>query len=859
MKLISCHIENYGKISNTDINFNEKLTSICEANGYGKTTLASFLKAMFYGLDSDRANSSFNERRHFNPFGGGNFGGTVTFSWQGKTFKVERYFDEKSEVKDTVAVYCNGIYSPEFAEGLGEGIFGIDRQSFERTVFISSAEIEISSTSSINTKLNNFIEGGDDDTNLEAALARLEAKSKEYKKSRQGSDLITLENQKINNLSESISNLEAISSWLPAKYARLDEINRTIKQLNEKITEAQSVNGLVKDWEHYDSLAADAEKTQAAIAEIEGRYPYGMPSWEELERLSVALGRDKTLKAQGHNKQFTEEDGAKFSALIPKFEGGVPTDSELAGIERKIAQSDELSFKINSLNSIRPTETEGILRQKFAHHSPSQEEVAGLERLEQKYKEAEKHHAELPDFINSPAYIPASTQKSSPKLFIILAAISALLLVGGIAAIFFQTIVGAILLALGGVGLIADGFLYLNKKTNSRAPAQTELIQTENPQKAEAAKVKDGILNEIQATIMPYGYTLNSGVAFAVASFKQDIKSYSEIVQTAEDNARKLGQYTDEKQSLDSEISAFFTKYGVQGESFAGKLSALRLDILAFNSLKNRRQTSAENEGRLQQQITENRIYIDSFCQKYRIDPEIVESKLKVIEGDCNILKNAKAALGEQRERTEAFMQQKHLNSRPDEELIDVKALNEQLIAEQDSKNSLFTEITGDEYEVDKLDDLKNELAEAKQRLEEYKATYALLVKTMDSLKQADGNLKDKYVKPIKDKFLYYSALLEKTLGEKVTMGANFEIRYEFSGKERSEKHLSSGQRSICALCFRLALIDNMYAEEKPFLILDDPFASLDEEHIKKVKVLLSELSKKLQIIYLVCHNSRAL
>ena len=96
MKLISCHIENYGKISNTDINFSEEITSICEVNGFGKTTLASFLKAMFYGLDSDRSNSGFNERRHFNPFGGGNFGGHVTFLWQGKTFKVERYFDEKS-------------------------------------------------------------------------------------------------------------------------------------------------------------------------------------------------------------------------------------------------------------------------------------------------------------------------------------------------------------------------------------------------------------------------------------------------------------------------------------------------------------------------------------------------------------------------------------------------------------------------------------------------------------------------------------------------------------------------------------------------------------------------------------------
>ena len=57
MKLISCYIESYGAIKKKNIVFDGNLTSVCEANGYGKTTLASFLEAMFYGMDSDRANS----------------------------------------------------------------------------------------------------------------------------------------------------------------------------------------------------------------------------------------------------------------------------------------------------------------------------------------------------------------------------------------------------------------------------------------------------------------------------------------------------------------------------------------------------------------------------------------------------------------------------------------------------------------------------------------------------------------------------------------------------------------------------------------------------------------------------------
>ena len=860
MRLISCHIENYGKISNTDINFNSDLTSFCEANGYGKTTLASFLKAMFYGLDSIRnTDKEFKERRHFYPFGGGNFGGHVTFVWKGKTFKVERYFDEKSEVKDTVTVYCNGVYAPEYGADIGEKIFEIDKQSFERTVFIAGADIEISSTSSINTKLNNFIEGGDDDTNLAAALKRLEDKGKEYKKSRQGLGLIQLESGQINDLSEKILNLRTIEAGLAAKYARLDGIDARIKELNDRISEAQSSNVVLKEWEHYDSLVADAAKKQAEIRETVDRYPYGMPTAEEIEQLSAALERDKTLKAQGLNKQFTDEDVAKFAALQVKFEEGVPEDSALCEIEKNIAKSDALSHDIKSLNSIHITEKEAALRQKFNYRTPTQPEIAELEVKVQRYKEAEKRHASLPDFVTADAYVPAQVQKSPSKLFIALAAISALLLAGGAVAVFFQTVVGAILLGIGAVGLVADGFLYLNKKTNARNAVQSAPVQTENPQKAEAAKALDGIFSEIQAFLAPYGYTLSNGVAFAVASLKEDLKSYSEILNAAEQTAQNLTDKTAEKQSLDLQISAFFTKYGAVGDTAVGKLSALRTDISSFKSLQKRKQASALTEEDLQQNIAKNRIHIDVFCQKYHVGTDIIAEKIKSISADFISLRNAKIALNELNARAAEYMQQKNLCERPSADVIDIKELNEQLIKAQDDKNFLFTEIKNDESQVEQLEDFKNERDAAKERVAEYKAEYDLISKTIDSLNQADRNLKDKYVKPIRDQFLYYSALLEKTLGEKFTMDLNFEVRFESNGRERSEKHLSSGQRSICALCFRLALIDNMYAEEKPFLILDDPFASLDEAHIQKVKTLLKELSKKVQIIYLACHSSRAM
>ena len=76
MRLISCHIENFGKWSDKDISFSDGINSFCMNNGEGKTTLAVFIKAMFYGLKGyTESTKVFLDRRHFAPFSGGAFGG----------------------------------------------------------------------------------------------------------------------------------------------------------------------------------------------------------------------------------------------------------------------------------------------------------------------------------------------------------------------------------------------------------------------------------------------------------------------------------------------------------------------------------------------------------------------------------------------------------------------------------------------------------------------------------------------------------------------------------------------------------------------------------------------------------------
>lgn len=81
MKILFCEIENYGNVTGGKrVTFDGGLQEFCEKNGYGKTTLCSFIRVMFYGMSTKKEKSvSFGDREHFYPFSGGKFGGSLTF------------------------------------------------------------------------------------------------------------------------------------------------------------------------------------------------------------------------------------------------------------------------------------------------------------------------------------------------------------------------------------------------------------------------------------------------------------------------------------------------------------------------------------------------------------------------------------------------------------------------------------------------------------------------------------------------------------------------------------------------------------------------------------------------------------
>lgn len=72
MKLISMHVDDFGGLHNYDYTFGDGLNVVLHDNGWGKTTMATFLKAMLYGYDTRRSKDiTENERKRYLPWQGG--------------------------------------------------------------------------------------------------------------------------------------------------------------------------------------------------------------------------------------------------------------------------------------------------------------------------------------------------------------------------------------------------------------------------------------------------------------------------------------------------------------------------------------------------------------------------------------------------------------------------------------------------------------------------------------------------------------------------------------------------------------------------------------------------------------------
>ena len=274
MKLIKCYISSFGKLNNFTYDFSYGLNTINKKNGWGKSTLATFIKAMFYGLNGSKHSIAENERKKYRPWNSTEkFGGYVEFEWGNNSYKIERFFGAK-ESEDTVRLFDTKT-GKEFnnTENLGKRIFEIDEDGFLSTTYFSQKDFQIKSNSSLTAKYNSLCEL-EDSKDYDNAIEKLDSKIKKYKiRGDKGliadtkRAIIDVENE-IQITNKSIQTFGEIKKEIAVME---DEVNLLGKQIEEKTKKVSAVGereALKLKRDNYNKLCGER---QALAKQVEDR------------------------------------------------------------------------------------------------------------------------------------------------------------------------------------------------------------------------------------------------------------------------------------------------------------------------------------------------------------------------------------------------------------------------------------------------------------------------------------------------------------------------------------------------------------------------------------------------------------
>ena len=317
MMIVSCHIAGYGKFKDKRIDFKEGLNVLTEDNGWGKSTLCSYIFSMFYGNPASTSRKELGDRKKYAPWDGGPYGGSMVFEVDGKRYRVERMFASRQK-DDTFELYDEetNLISEDYSENLGEELFGIDRESFTKSVYVPQSSIHSEMTSAINSKLGDIVTLQDDINNFDVAIKRIETEIRVYKK---------------NSKDEGIR-------------GKILKVQDEIKELAEDV---EKLDSFLESQQMYEKLLDDKEE---AIAKLRSEK-------EVLKgQITKQSERDQLTGEYNNIKKTYNEEKLRLDELDDYFASGVPTEEETEEMFGLVQKVDVLQSRADDIKKNMPSE-----------------------------------------------------------------------------------------------------------------------------------------------------------------------------------------------------------------------------------------------------------------------------------------------------------------------------------------------------------------------------------------------------------------------------------------------------------------------------------------------------------------------
>jgi len=327
MILEKLYIDGFGKFSDYSLNFSPSIQILYGENEAGKSTIHAFIQAMLYGIPKGASKKEvFFQYRPFSKALG--FGGSLTFSHQGKSYCVQRDFLQGGEAHITILPQGEKLFEGE--SFLQSVLSPFSLESFKNTVSIrqlkSSTEREM--VYELQAMLSNFQESGNVELNPQAALEYLE-----QEEARLREKMIPDATKRYSGLLGEVKNTHRSLSLLEAEEAQSSE-EKSLKGLAPKEAKIEATNREETDGEESFEknssvvknciLKEESLELQQKVAEIEET----REEWNRLSSLlekeglnnkdELLLEQEKMLQYLSHEQE-EKELGKSSIFLYPLF------------------------------------------------------------------------------------------------------------------------------------------------------------------------------------------------------------------------------------------------------------------------------------------------------------------------------------------------------------------------------------------------------------------------------------------------------------------------------------------------------------------------------------------------------------
>lgn len=246
MKLKDIQINGFGKLENKNIKFEDGLNLVIGSNESGKSTLMGFIKAIFYGINKNKAGNIFSEVEKYKPWQESEFSGKAEYEVRGNVYTVYRDFNKNNtKIYDATGIDITKDFAKDKSRGvlIGNEQFDVDEETFENTAFITqkNIDVDINSQKSIIQKLTNMIQSGDENISYENVTKKLEKilfdevgtdRTQSKPKNIVNRDL-TLKKLQREQLLHKRERQESIESEIKKIENKLEEVSEEIDSMNE--------------------------------------------------------------------------------------------------------------------------------------------------------------------------------------------------------------------------------------------------------------------------------------------------------------------------------------------------------------------------------------------------------------------------------------------------------------------------------------------------------------------------------------------------------------------------------------------------------------------------------------------------